>query len=224
MVQRQIELTVDVLTQAGLAARRGYPKRPFPRISQPSAMVTIHDVDEQSLVLAVEIFVDTSQSGSACEDAAILAAQILTNEKAACSIGRCGFDADTGLFSARVLARWPREAAYQVKLDGVYLSGITGFSAVQTVSLMPSADDETGKTKLTPDSALWTITVTDFFPLTKKETAERTDAFQLDLIRPGSTESYPGCVWAKVQLEETLSGVVRTRVAQTRQERTITAE
>lgn len=224
MVQRQIDIAVEVLNQAGLYTKRGYPGTPFPHISQPTAIVTVHEVNEQTLALAVEIFVDTSLGGSACESAAILAAQVLSSEKAACSIGCCGFDADTGLFSARVLARWPREAAYQVKLDGVFLSGVSGFSAVQTATLMPSLDAETGLTKLTADARLWTITVVDSFPLSKKESAERTDAFQLDLIRPGSKESYPGCMWARIQLEETPSGVIRTRVAQTRQERTITAE
>ena len=61
--------------------------------------------------LAVRIYCTAPQGGILCEDRALDMVPVLENLGADCTVGQCGFDGKSGLFSICVQARWETAAA-----------------------------------------------------------------------------------------------------------------
>ena len=119
------------------------------------------------------------------------------------------------------MARWYRELEYAVDIDDETIARVTACQAEKSVVRVPYVDSATGDVLTTVDQNVWTVTITDIWPLNEKLPEERTDAFALFVMRPGGAEAYMQCVWEKITLEETPAGVLRTRVAKTYQDRVV---
>lgn len=221
MLQEKIQEVMQALQAIGLPVRRGYPGTKIPAIYNPTVTVSLESFSEKELTLAADVFVPAERGGDECEETAMRAATVLAGERAACSVGNCRYNAPSGLFTVRVLAKFYRPLDYAVKLDSEQIAYAIGFDSRRTVERLPYVDSATGQTLVTVEKPQWQITVQDLVPLTQKMTPEKTDTFTVGLMRPGGLEAYPGCVWTGITLEETPAGVLRTRVAVTNQERTI---
>ncbi len=223
MLQEKIEQALQALQAIGLPAVRGYPGTKIPVIYNPTVAVSLESFSEEALTLAVDVFVPAELGGSACEETAMRTAEVLTTEMAVCSVENCRYNAPSGLFAVRVLARWYRQLDYAVNLDNEAIACVIGFASQRTVERLPYVDGTTGEITVTVEKPSWQITVKDMVPLTQKMTPEKTVAFSIGVMRPGGMEVYPGCLWKRIDLEETPAGVLRTRVAVTNQERVIGA-
>lgn len=221
MLQEKIQQALQALQAIGLPAVRGYPGTKIPVIHNPTVAASLESFSEKELTLAVDVFVPAELGGSACEETAMRAAEVLAAEMAVCSVENCRYNAPSGLFAVRVLAKFHRQLDYAVKLDDEEIAYAIGFNSRRSVERLPYVDAATGQTLVTVERPQWQITVQDMVPLTQKMTAEKTGPFSIGLMRPGGLEAYPGCVWTSIVLEETPAGVLRTRVAATNQERVI---
>lgn len=99
-----IEAAVAALQQAGIRAQRGYPAGKMPYLTEPVAGVYIREAQADSITVAARICAPMNRGGTACEDAAILAAQALEGIGGRYQIQSCGFDGKAGLFCQTVLA------------------------------------------------------------------------------------------------------------------------
>lgn len=215
MVIEKITDTLEILQTAGIQATRGYPGSKITGVIKPVATVSLEQYTDCHLTLAVDIFGPTDWGGSTYEELALNIAGKLTGKMAICTVGKCEFSGKTGLFALRILARWYRKLAYAVNIDNEPIPYVTACRAEKNVVRAPYVDSATGDVLTTVERNEWSVTVTDIWPLNQKLPAERTDAFTLFLMRPGSLEAYEQCVWARIGLEETPAGVLRTRVAKT---------
>lgn len=224
MVLQRIEQVKNAMNRAGLSNYRGYPATQANTASRIYATVAIYTVTQQHITLSVEVFAPCKQGGAACEDAAWSAMQELEKEMAACTIGKIAFDGQLGMYSIRILAQWSRNPGCAVKIGAEAVNRLVSCTATRTAAMEPVVDPESGEIRQVAGGRLWSITVADLWPLQEKMPAEGTDVFRLQVTRPGGTEEYADCMWTRISLEQTPAGVLRTRVAQTRQERSITAE
>lgn len=221
MLQEKINGALQALQAIGLPAFRGYPGTKIPVIHNPTVTVSLEHFSEKELTLAADVFVPAERGGDECEETAMRAAEVLATEMAVCFVGNCRYNAPSGQFTVRVLAKFYRQLDYTVKLDNEQIAYAIGFDSRRTVERLPYVDSATGQTLVTVERPQWQITVQDLVPLTQKMTAEKTGTFSIGLMRPGGLETFPGCVWTSIALEETPAGVLRTRVAVTNQERVI---
>lgn len=221
MLSQRISQAQKALSRAGLSNGRGYPDAEADTGRKCYATVSVHTVTRQYITLAAEVFVNCKQGGAACEDAAWAAARELERDMAVCTIGEIRFDGQTGMYSIRILAQWPRDPGCTVKIGSDEVSNLVSCDAVRTATLERFTDPESGEIHQAAAGRSWSITVMDLWPTQNKMPQERTDAFLLQVIRAGGVESYADCMWTKISLEQTPAGVLRTRVAQTRQERSI---
>ena len=221
MVSQRINQAKKALTRAGFSNARGYPATEADTSRKCYAVVSIHAVTRQYITLSIEMFANCKQGGAACEDAAWAASQEQEQDMAACTIGEISFDGQTGMVTIRILAQWPRNPGCTVMIGSEEVSTLVSCDAVRTATMERFTDPESGEIHQVAGGRLWSITVTDLWPLQNKMPQECTDAFLLQITRPGGAETYADCMWTKISLEQTPVGIIRTRVAQTRQERSI---
>ena len=221
VVDSKIQQTIDDLQAVGLAAGRGYPAAKIRVLKAPMVMVSLHRYTPKELVLAADVYAPAALGGDDCEYTALQVAQVLTGKMASCTVEDCGFMGPAGLFKIRVLAHWDRELGYDVMVDQRSIGHVTACSAVRNTVQIPYVDSSGGDAVLSVTGRTWDITVTDLWPLGQRMEPETTEEFTLFVMRPSGAEAYPGCKWIKHTLEETPAGVLRTRVAQTVQERAL---
>ena len=221
MVSEKINQVISALQAADIQASRGYTGSKVAAVVKPVTAVSLQEYTDRFLTIAVDVLGPTEFDGSACENLAVEVADILTDIMATCTVGNCEFSGKTGLFSVRVLARWYRELEYAVDIDDETIARVTACQAEKNTVQVPYVDSATGDVLTTVERSVWTVTITDIWPLNEKLPEERTDAFALFVMRPGGAEAYMQCVWEKITLEETPAGVLRTRVAKTYQDRVV---
>lgn len=221
MISEKINQVIAALQAADIPVCRGYSGSKISAVVKPVTAVSLQEYTDRFLTLAVDALGPTEFDGSACENLAVNVAGVLTDIMATCTVGNCEFSGKTGLFSVRVLARWYRELGYAVDIDDETIPRVTACQAEKSVVRVPYVDSATGEVLTTVDRNVWTVTITDIWPLNIKLPEERTDAFSLFVMRPGGVEGYMQCVWEKITLEETPAGVRRTRVAKTYQDRVV---
>lgn len=93
---------IAALENAGIPAQRGYPPVKIPALSAPAAAVSLQQADESAMVATVSVYGPVALGGTACEDAALTAAEALRSLGAACTVGSCSFSGKAGLFSLPV--------------------------------------------------------------------------------------------------------------------------
>lgn len=215
MVNDKISMVLEKLQAADIQAIRGYPGSKIRGVLDPVVAVSPERYTDRLISLAVDVFGPTEQGGIACEEMALRVVDILVKEMALCTVGECAFSGKTGLFSVRVLAQWYRELDYAVKIGDQVINHVTACREEKDIVQVAYVDSATGDVLTNVGRSQWTITITDVWPLNQKLPLDRTDTFTLFVIRPGGLEAYEECQWEQITLEETPSGVLRTRVAKT---------
>ena len=215
MVEK-LQALLDVLTEGGIRARRGYPTETYFRPERPVAAVYFQDFQGKTLTLAAQIF---ATQAADCEDSAYRALQLMKALGGYLSADACRYDRQMGLFSQQVRIQWEleqshigSELSYQVAINGVLLPYLTSLTA--TWELLEGA--ESGRY-----TRLWTLTLQELFPL-DMELEDGSDApFELRVIRENSTEIFDQCRWSSITRTETNKGIRQVRVATTAEDRIV---
>lgn len=207
MINEALEQVMSVLEHVGLFPVRAYPARAVPALDVLQAVVSVKSADTQAVQVQVLICCPAALGGSACEDAAALAAHRLGAEVAQCQIEACRFDGDSGLFTATVLVTLPATLP-QVQINGVAVERLTALST--SFSCTPAQQEE--GTAMVGRKKRWSIRLEDIF-----EGADTTpeDGFTLHISLGNVIRCYSGCCWSGDSTEATAYGLRRVRTAVT---------
>jgi len=184
-----IDQAVSALKAAGIKTRRAYPGAEMPVITKVVAAVQIFQADflEKSIALEAKLLCPQSLGGSACEDAAITAAQALEEAGFSCTVGQLTFDGRTGLFCVSCIAgkqEQPEAVSVNIplKLGSISQKRVVSFTAKrQTDEIITQLSD-----------APWKLRLEQFIPA--GETEDRDPDGETFSLTYGS-EKYTGCVW-----------------------------
>lgn len=216
-VLEQLQKVIEVLNGAGLPAGRGFPAGKMPHLTAPVARVTLRQVTEDVTSVNVQIYGPLSLGGTACEDAAAVAAQALAALGGQWQIGSCSFEGRSGTFQLPVVVSFARATPQmllpRVEIGGEAVANVVDVSTGFTAAL--AADGETTGEKR------WTVTVED---LTDEPGEPLADGFTVAVLRSGQRETYSSCCWAKITTMAAAEGIRRVRVAVTAVAPTMTAE
>ncbi len=213
---------MDSLQAISIPAVRGFAPSLQPELSQPAAAVSIQQATETEQILAITVYSPIQLGGSICENAALSAAQALRQLGAQCTQDACSYDRSSGLFAIRLLARWGHTALpYQVSVDGSVLPHITGLHAEKKAVLSPVGEVGEGMIGIRWEEKYWDITVEELLPGAEPVQDVDIQRFQLEIIRTGSQEQFPGCRWISVRRQDTPQGIKQVRIARTWESRRI---
>ncbi len=218
---RYVDNAVQALQGAGIRAHRGFPDGLAPALSGPVVAVTVEQSDQKQLVLAATVYGPGAQGGRVCEELAQQAAQVLRGARAACQVEGCRFDAESGLFSVKVTAKWRNSLQCIVQVDHDSLAYVTEFSAVQTRQVQQVEDPDTGEVSVVNEEVIWTVAIQELLPFTEGMEVDHKEAFTLRVRHESFTEFYPECYWLSITLEEVDGGLLRKRIARSWTERII---
>lgn len=223
MVEKLNRVTA-ALSSGGIRARRGYPTEKYFFPESPVAAVNLHSADQDTVVVAAEIF---AQKATDCENAAWEAMGLLTAQGASCSADGCQFQRMMGLYSLRVLARWKPEAESTAQnndihlyCNGAHMNYVTGFSAVSTAELYRFTAED-GTVSILRKTPMWELTVEELFPPDMAPQEEPENDFTLEIRREGGSERFPQCQWETIKRTETAEGVRQVRLAKTWERRIV---
>ena len=101
-----VSQAVNMLTEAGIRARRGYPAEVMPQITSAVAAVNVKSAEEKSLTLTAAVCAPMSKGAKSCESLAEKVAKAWRAEGAVCSYGDCRFDSQSALFILKVQGTW----------------------------------------------------------------------------------------------------------------------
>ena len=195
-----------------------------PALSGPCVALSLQEYDENGLKMAADVYVPTALGGTACEKTALEVADAMTYLMARCQVGPIRYDGQMGLFTVRVLVTWTRTTFSIVRVDGEQVAQVVDFSATRKQVRLPYVTEDGQQTQVTVGGIQWTVTVVDELPRDEMAENDKTGAFTLTVEREGGSETYPGCVWTQVTLEDRKNAIRRIRVAESNQERVVTAQ
>lgn len=203
MGKLMLENVTAALRDAGFAVARGFPGGKMAAVSKPVCAVNLQaaDLREQTATALVTVLSPAGLGASACEESALAAAQVLAELGGKCAVDACGFNGRTGLYSARITARFYTSIP-KVSIDGTQLMSITAFTSWRTV------DDEI--TDL--DDAPWNFRVEEFFPVGVDEEPELDGAFTLVHTCEAGTKTFAGCTWTYQRRVWSADGVRQIRL------------
>lgn len=220
-VMYRLNHTVAALQAAGIRADRGYPGSLVQVPETPIVAVTVERSSQKETVLAVTIYGPARQGGRVCEELAQEVADALRSLAARCEVGSCRFEEESGLFRLQILAAWKQNLHNQVRIDGQVLVFANEFSAVQTRQVEKVTDEETGQESVVNEEVIWTVAVQELLPFSQAMEVDHKEAFTLSVVHENCVETYPGCYWLSITLEETDGGLIRKRIARSWTERIV---
>lgn len=183
-----LDKVVSALRAAGFNTQRGYPARKMPILTEAAAAVNLQRLSrkEQTLTALVTIYSPAELGAVACEETALAAADVLTEQGGQCEVLACEFDGRAGLFSEKISATF-LTAVPVVKLDETVLKYVEAFTCWRTV------DEDAGITDL--DAAPWNFRLEEFFPVDALEEEEPEEPFYLMHINENGSETFSECRW-----------------------------
>lgn len=196
-----ISTAVSALKNAGFRVRRAYPGETIPAITDVVAAVQLAQMDltEGSSTVEAKILCPHAMGASACEDAAVEAAEALQAAGFKSRVEAVTYDGRTGYFcancSARMQEHWFAATYIPLKLGSIEQNWVVSFTAKR-------ATDETN-TDL--GSAPWIVRLEQFFPT---GVAEDKDPSSATFTLTNGSEVYNGCKWTSHQ-RITESGGIR---------------
>lgn len=210
------------LREAGFSADRGYPGGQMCAIDRCVAAVQLQKMDGATAAVLVNVLAPAASGAAVCEDTAVQVSQILRACDGICAVGQCSYLMDANCFCVPVTAEFtgqetdgvwvpaaepaePEKLVFSVTLGNVVLDSAVSFTAQRTA-------DET-VTQL--DSAAWTFTLEESFPLDGKEAAAPEEPFTIIVSRQERTETYTDCTLTQQKRVLTEDGLqqIRTGVA-----------
>lgn len=188
MGQLTLDQVVTALRAAGFNTERGYPARKMAVLTEPAVAVNLQRLSrkEQTLTALVTIYSPAELGAVACEETALAAADVLTEQGGSCEVSACEFDGKAGLFSEKISATF-LTAVPLVKLGETVLKYVEAFTCWRTV------DEDAGITSL--DGAPWNFRLEEFFPVDALEEEEPEEPFYLMHINENGSETFSECQW-----------------------------
>lgn len=223
MTPAWIEQAVQALKEAGISAVRGYSAEKIPHLSQPMATVSLQQMDADGVKLGVQLYGPVELGGTACENLAPEVAEILCQLGAACTIGACGFEGKAGVFCVPITATFkdqetPPDQTEQNAVPAVWIDGVQARYVVDVrteygVDAVRVTDSNTGVASYYPKEPRCRVTIEEQLPRSEPALETVATTFSLEIVRPGSRETYEKCCWEKITTKMQDGGVQRTRVA-----------
>lgn len=205
MGQLILSNVVQALNDAGIPAERGYPSRKMAVLTEPVAAVNLQQaaIRGQTLTALVTILSPVELGAAVCEETALEAGDILTEQGGSCTVAECRFDGRTGLFSVEISAQF-QTAFPKVKLGNLLLQHVEAFTCWRTV------DEDAGITEL--NKAPWSFRLEEFFPVGASEEEAPEEPFFLMHISDNGTESYHNCRWTYLRRVWSATGIRQIRL------------
>lgn len=199
-----INTAVSALKNAGFKVQRAYPGETIPAITGVVAAVQLAGMDLTDGNSAVEakILCPHALGASACEDAAVEAAEVLQAAGFKSRVEAVTYDGRTGYFCANCSAskqeHWFATTYIPLKLGDLEQNWVVSFTAKR-------ATDETN-TDL--GSVPWTVRVEQFFPTGEIEDKNPSSA---TFTLTNGSEVYNGCKWTSHQRITEAGGIRQIR-------------
>lgn len=218
-----LELVLQQLRDADLAADAAYPGRKTPMITGTVAAVHIEKVDRanQEVTVEVDIICPAAVGGTACELEALKAVEVLSLAGAACVQNGCRYDSMAKTYTAAIQATFTGIAeaedytagpGFKVYIDDVEIPYVVGFTAdtEQTCRQSFSFGDAMS-TGSSAGKVRYGFRLEELIPAGTELTAESTDFFTLLFENYSAQEIFYGCRWTSVKREFTKEGMRRIR-------------
>lgn len=200
-----LEKTVDTLRSAGFSVERGFPAGAIPTVTEPVCAVNLKQANlrQQTATVLVTVLSPMELGASACEEAALEAARILSEMGGKCTVNACTAQEKVDLFSSEVTAQFFTSVP-KVVLGGQALQSVTAFTCWRTV------DEEI--TNL--DDAPWCFRLEEFFPLGVEEELEPEEPFLLLHISEHGSKTFSNCTWTYQRRVWSADGTRQIRLGQ----------
>lgn len=220
-----LQQVLTALKSGGFAAELAYPGRVMAQITGPVAAVHMEKVDSAALTstVAVSILSPGELGGSACEEAALKALDLLLGCGAVCIQRGCTYDRVSRLYAVEISAAFtslsqseeeeiPTGAGFTVSINGIRQSCAVSFRSQETrgytaeyvtTEPLPMASGS-GKVQ-------WSLHLEEQVPVGTAEPAEPSPGFTLVVTTEGKTETFTGCQWTSVSRKYDSQGLRRVR-------------
>ena len=218
---RYVDNAVAALQAEGIRARRGYPTEELPMLAAPMVAITVGRSSQKQIELVAKVFSPAGGGGQLCEELAQSVATVLRQKRARCQVEDCCYEAESGLFSAKVTVCWLETLHNMIQIDNVTLAYATEFSAVQTRQVQQVTDPQTGAKSVINEEVIWTVAIQELLPFREVMVVDHKESFTLRVKHENCTEIYPECYWLSITLEESDGGLIRKRIARSWTERVI---
>lgn len=218
-----LALVLEKLREAGFSADAAYPGRKYAHIRETVAAVHIAKADRANRTVTVEVSVlcPGEMGGTACELAALRAAEVLSGEGAGCVQGGCDYDSTARVYRVKVLASftgvagaedWALGPGFSVYIDNIRMPHAVSFTGEKAVEReVRYVIGEDAPAGITAGKVTWSITLEELIPAEPGAEAEG-EPFALRVERStGGTEVYSGCCWTGEKRSYTQAGLRRTR-------------
>ena len=204
---------IDKLCNGGIRSAEAYPGKRIPTLGGPVAAVHLGKVDRSVRTTHLEVIVmsPAASGGSACEQAALKAIELLQTMGGTCVKDVCKFDEMANVFYINIDVEffgtpkpdsWSAGPGYFIKIGAQEMNYVTSFKAQREV------DDMTP----TINEARWEFTMEELYPPGTNEPPDPPMPFDITITRSGGEETYKGCSWSSVKREDTIRGVSQIRV------------
>ena len=180
---------LQTLKDGGFRVDHAWPGQKMPAIIDTVAAVSLckADLQAQTVTVQVTILCPAEMGGSACEEAALNAAQILQKLSGCVTVSSCEFDGRTGLFSVPVTVSFVPEEEEEAQpiisctLGLAKLWHVVSFTTQREVEvLVPEIED-----------AAWHFRLEEFFPTGTDEEAWPEEPFYV----VNGKEILLNCTW-----------------------------
>lgn len=219
-----LQQVLTALKNGGFAAELAYPGRAMAQITEPVAAVRMEKVDSAALTstVAVSILSPGELGGSACEEAALKALDLLLGCGAVCIQRGCTYDRVSRLYEVEISAAFtsisqseevtPTGPGFSVAIDGIRQSYAVSFRSQETrdytaeyvtTEPLPMASGS-GKVQ-------WSLHLEEQVPVGTAEPAEPGPGFTLVVTTGEKTETFTGCQWTSVSRKYDSQGLRRVR-------------
>ena len=205
--------TLQALQAAGIRAQRGFPTEKMPYLTGPVVGISVEQIKEDAVTLAVRVYAPVTQGGPVCEDMAARVMEVLNQLKAQCTVESGSFDGSTGLFCVPVKAKFAQvEPAPEIEvyIDEVKIKNMVSITARYWSAFEGFSDLTTQRPYLHRMEYGWVYEIEDLLepgalPCNHK------DPFIMYIRHAGGTLTYGLCYYESVHIIPTAAGSRRVR-------------
>ena len=193
---------VQRLEEAGMAVERGFPAGKLMTITEPVCAVNLLKADLRAQTLTAQITVlSPAELGAAvCEDAALGAARLLSDQSYDCTLEACELNGRTGLFEMKMTARFSTDL-YRITLGTLELHYAVSFTYWREL--------KTGVTDL--EEVPWSFRLEEFFPTEAPEGDDPEVPFNLLHVTSKGLSTFFNCNWTSWKRSWSPAGIQQIR-------------
>lgn len=204
---------IEALKTGGFRAAAAWPGEKIPQLGDVAVTVCLKKQEaDGTTVVQTTVWSPFAMGGSACEEAACQVAALLADTGAECTVDKCRYDSNAGLFYTPVEAAFAGEAekaGFQVTMGAAALEYAVSFRSQQATEdpvVAPVSESQ------------WTFRLEEWFPVGAVEQNAPAEPFTITVKRKNVTETYRECRITSVSREDEENGLrqIRTGTAASR--------